>query len=127
VRTLLDVHDPIETARCYDDVAIVQDERKIDQVVNELSTYKIDMAALQETRWFGEGIYKVGESFVLSSGRPVPVQGKARQQGEGVALVQSGPATIPWRDGGSLWKVWNSRACLKTSCIFSLCTNICCQ
>jgi len=37
------------------------------------------VAALQETKWFGEGIYNVGESFVLSFGRPVPAQGEGRQ------------------------------------------------
>jgi len=35
VRTLLDADGPTQTARCCDDVAIA-DERKIDQIVNEL-------------------------------------------------------------------------------------------
>jgi len=31
-----------------------------------------------------------------------------------VALVLSGPAIIAWRDGGSLWKAWNSRLVMVT-------------
>ena len=45
------------------------------------------MAALQETRWFGNGVYKVAGSIVLSSGRPVPAQDESRQRGEGVAFL----------------------------------------
>ena len=59
VRTLQDVEEPIETARQGDDMQVV-DERKIDQVVDELGRYKTDIAALQETKWFGEGVYRVG-------------------------------------------------------------------
>jgi len=40
----------------------IADERKIDQVVNKLGRYKVDVAVLQKTKWFGEGIYNVGES-----------------------------------------------------------------
>ena len=43
VRTLLDVEGPIETARQGDDMQVV-DEWKIDQVVDELGRYKIDIA-----------------------------------------------------------------------------------
>ena len=59
VRTLRDVEGPIETARQGDNMQVV-DERKIDQVVDELGRYKTDIAALQETKWFGEGVYRVG-------------------------------------------------------------------
>ena len=56
VRTLQDVEGPIETARQGDNMQVV-DEQKIDQVVDELGR---DIAALQETKWFGEGVYRVG-------------------------------------------------------------------
>ena len=88
VRPLLDVEGPIETARQGDDMQVV-DERKIDQVVDELDRYKIDIAALQETKWFGEGVYRMGESTVLAAGRPVPRAGVVRQRGEGVVWSSS--------------------------------------
>ena len=89
MRTLRDVEGPIETARQGDDMQVV-DEWKIDQVVDELGRYKTDIAALQETKWYGEGVYRVGRSVVLAAGRPVPRAGAARQRGEGVAIVLSG-------------------------------------
>ena len=75
MRTLLDVEGPIETARQSDGIHVV-DERKIDQVVDELGRHGIDVAALQETKWFGEKVYRVGESVVLTAGRPVPGRAK---------------------------------------------------
>ena len=95
VRTLLDVEGPIETARQGDDIQVV--EWKIDQVVDELGRYKVDIAALQETKWFGEDVYRVGESVVLAAGRPVPGPGVVRQRGEGVAIVLSGLAVGAWK------------------------------
>ena len=49
VRTLLDADDPIETGRQGDDNQVA-DERKIDQVVDVLGRYMVDVAALQETK-----------------------------------------------------------------------------
>ena len=67
------------------------------------------MAALQETKWFGEAVYKVGESIVLAAGRPTPPVGEPRQRGEGVAFTLSGPAVKAWKAGGEQWKAWSSR------------------
>ena len=49
VRTLLDADKPNETGR-YGDDNQVADERKIGQVVDVLGGYKVDVAALQETK-----------------------------------------------------------------------------
>ena len=57
----------LETARHRGDLHEVADERKIDQVVDELGRYEVDIAALQETKWFGEAEYKVGDSVVITS------------------------------------------------------------
>ena len=92
VWTLLDIDGSIETARKGVVDADVVDERKIDQVVGELNRYKVDVAALQETKWFGSGVYEVGESVVLAAGRPVPGDGVVKQREEGVAVVLSGVA-----------------------------------
>ena len=108
MRTLLDVDGPIETARHRVDLEVV-DERKIDQVVAVLGRYKVDMAALQETKWFGDAIYRVAQSVVVAAGRPVPCAGAVRQRGEGVAIVLSGSALKAWSLGGKIWKAWSSR------------------
>jgi len=105
----LDVEGTIETARRGVDDAEVMDERKIDQVVGELNRYKVDVAALQETKWFGNGVYEVGGSVVLAAGRPVPGEGMVKQRGEGVAIVLSGAAIGAWKTAGKCWKAWGSR------------------
>ena len=109
VWTLLDIDGSIETARKGVVDAEVVDERKIDQVVGELNRYKVDVAALQETKWFWSGLYEVGECVVLAAGRPVPGDGVVKQRGEGVAVVLSGVAVSAWKDAGKSWKAWSSR------------------
>ena len=85
------------------------DERNIDQVVGELNRYKVHVAALQETKWFGSGVYEVGESVVLAAGRHVPGDGVVKQRGKGVAVVLSGVAVSAWKDAGKCWKAWSLR------------------
>ena len=108
VRTMLDVDGPIETAR-QGNVLDAVDERKVDQIVAELVKYRVDVAGLQETRWFGSGVYRVAESVVIASGRPVPGAGAVNQRGEGVTIVLSGSAVEAWRSGGNRWRAWSSR------------------
>ena len=94
---------PIEVARQGSELVDVLDGRKVDQVVG---SYRVDVAGLQETKWFGEGVCN---SVVPASGRAVPGEGVVRQRGEGVALVLSGLAVVEWKAGGSRWKAWSSR------------------
>ena len=64
-------------------------------------------------------MYRVAESVVIVSGRPVPGAGVVSQRGEGVAIVLSSTAEKAWRTGGSVWKAWSSRlvsAILKVGC-----------
>ena len=82
IRSLVDTTGSIETARQMCDLRDVED-RRIDQVVDVLEKYRVTVAALQETKWFGNEVYKFGESLVLAAGRPIPQED--RQQGEGVA------------------------------------------
>ncbi len=91
VRTLWDVEGSIETAMGFSDRSVV-DERKVYQVLSELDRYGAVVAGLQETKWFGSKIYKVGKRVILSSGQDVPKKGGSRQRGECVAIVMSGPA-----------------------------------
>ena len=74
-----------------------------------MNRYNVKVAALQETKWFGSAMYRVGDSIVLAAGRPVPKPGENLQRGEGVAVVLSGPALKAWKDAGEQWKAWNSR------------------
>jgi len=90
---MLDDEGSVETARQGMDARNAED-RKVDLVVRELGRYGMKVAPLQETKWFGRAVYRVGESVVLAAGRPVPVPGEPVQRGEGVAIVLSGPASL---------------------------------
>ena len=101
VRTLVDVDGPTEIARRFScDVSVI-DERKIDQVISELDRYQVNVAALQETKWFGVDAYRIGGSVVLTAGRDVPNAEQKRQRGEGVAIVLTEEAIHAWKTGGS--------------------------
>ena len=65
------------------------------------------MAALQETKWFNDAVYKVGENIVIAAGRPSV--GEIRRRGEGVAAVFNGQAMQAWEASGKQWKAWSSR------------------
>ena len=101
--SVMDVKGPIETARQGKDTSVV-DERKVDRVVVELEKYRVDVAGLQETKWFGGGVSRVSGSVVFAAGRPVPGAGAVKQRGEGVAIVLSGHAVEASRSGGNQWK-----------------------
>ena len=110
VRSLLNDFGPMETASARSSrQQTVTEDRRIDIVVDELSRLKIEVAGLQETRWFGREVYSVGDSIVLSSGRPVPQEGESLRRGEGVAIVLSGRALQAWRAGGSQWQAVSPR------------------
>lgn len=112
----MDTEGSVETARQGRDVAHAED-RRVDLVVRELRRYDVKVAALQETLWFSSAVYHVGESVVLTAGRPTPGIGEPRKRGEGVALVLSGPAIAAWRAAGEQWRPWSSRlvsTCLQT-------------
>ena len=67
-------------------------------------------AALQETNWFGNEVYKVGKSAVLTAGGKVPeVKTVFREARVHVAIVLAGPAVSAWRASGSKLKAWSSR------------------
>ena len=61
--------------------------------MSELSRYGVVVAALQETKWFGDEVYRVDDSVVLIACRPVP----GDKRGEGVAIVLAGPAIRAWK------------------------------
>ena len=84
--------DQVETAKQGNDLDVV-DERKVDQVVAELEKYRVDVAGVQETKWFGSGVYRVAGSVVFASGRPVPDAGAVKQRGEACCLA------LLWRHG----------------------------
>ena len=96
----LDTDGGIETARKGVDDAEVVDKRKVDQVVGELNRwYKVDVAALQETKRFGS--VRLGR--VLREDLLLVMGWQSRGgEGEGVAAVLLGVAVSAWKMLGSV-------------------------
>ena len=108
MRSLLESEGSVETARQTNEVQLAED-RKIDLVIRECDRYGVKIAALQETKWFGNAVFRVKDSVVLAAGRPAPQKDESRQRGEGVAIVLLGSAVSLWKDDGEQWKGWSSR------------------
>ena len=66
------------------------EDRKVDRFIGEFRRYDIEVGGLQETKWFGSNVYRVGGSVVLTSGRKIPIGAVVKQRGESVALILSG-------------------------------------
>jgi len=111
---MVDTEGPVEVASQRSGGQRGED-RKIDQIVLELRRYNVSVGALQETKWFGDEVYEVNGSVLLTAGRPSPAEGMPVVRGEGVALVLDGLGLAAWKRGGKQWKAWSSRclsACL---------------
>lgn len=110
VRSLVNSSGPVETAFVRGErLSRPSDDRRIDTVVSELKRLDVEVAGLQETRWFGKDSYAVGDAVVLASGRPLPSMGESFFRGEGVALVLRGRALRAWKAGGGQWSAVSSR------------------
>ena len=108
VRSLMDNEGPVQVAQQRSECRQLSQDRRSDLVVRELDSYRVNIAALQETKWFGE-VYKVGGSVVITAGCPTPKEDLSKQRGEGVAIVLRGHAIDAWKNGRELRKSWRSK------------------
>ncbi|XP_065195630.1 craniofacial development protein 2-like [Sycon ciliatum] len=110
VRSLVNASGPVETAFVRknsnfrnSNFEFDKDDRRVDVVVGELKRLDKEVAGLQETRWFGEEVYSVGDSAVLSTRWRLPSGDGSFLRGACVAVVLRGRALRAWRDRGSQW------------------------
>ena len=106
VRSLVNVSGPVQTDYVRRGAAASKDvdDGRINVVVSELKRLGIEVAGVQETHWFGQDVYSVGNSTVLARGRPLPADGEAFRRGDGVAIILRGRALEAWKAGGSQWR-----------------------
>ena len=101
VRSLVERDGGLETASVTGNVV---ENKKINRVADELRRLNITAAGLQETHWFGSGIYSVQNSTVLCSGRPVPGGGDSCRRGEGVGIILNRTGTEAFKAAGCVWR-----------------------
>ena len=66
---------------------------RLDQVLNEMQKYKLDILGLSEVRWTGQGRFTSGQFTMLYSGRE-----KDHYQGVGILLSKNtAKALIGWK------------------------------
>ena len=88
--------------------------------MKELKRYNISVAAIQETKWFGQDIWTAEGYTFLHSGRPLPISQEDQSiRNEGVGIALNRAATRAWQDAGEQWQAVSSRivtARLKVAC-----------
>ena len=55
-------------------------DRKLDLMVKELRRYRMSVAGIQETKWFGKDVWQADGYTFLHSGRPLCEEGPAVMQ-----------------------------------------------
>ena len=66
VRSIVDTAECVEVASHHTDRG---EDREIDLVISEQARYVIVVGALQKTKWFGNEVYEVADSVVLTPER----------------------------------------------------------
>ena len=54
--------------------------------MKELKRYRVSVAAIQETRWFGKDIWQADDFVFVHSGHPLPAEGEPALRNEGVGI-----------------------------------------
>ena len=106
---MLDSEGNFKTSLSQRSKKSVSVDRKVELLIREFQRYRISIAGVSETKWFGNDIYSVDGFTVLHSGRAEPGRGQPVERGEGVAIILDKVAAKAWSDGGSEWKPISSR------------------
>ena len=84
-------------------------DRKLDLVVRELKRYRVSVAGIQESKWFGSDVWPADGYTFLHSGRPLPCDHERATRNEGVGIALDEMATVAWKNAGEVWKAVSSR------------------
>ena len=85
-------------------------DRKLDLLVKELQRLNVDIAGMQQSKWFGQYVWPAIDGFtLLHSGRNTPQHDDTFIGREGVGILLNARMTAAWKAAGSSWKAVNSR------------------
>ena len=80
--------------------------RKLDFLARELKRYGMSIAAIQETKWYGNDVWQANGYTFLHSGRPLPCAEETAVRNEGVGIMLDESASAAWREA---WEAISSR------------------
>ena len=83
-------------------------DRKLDFMMKELRRYRVSVAAVQETKWFGKDVWEAQGYTFLHSGRPLPSEEGIVVRNEGVGIALDERATAAWKEAGEVWNAVGS-------------------
>ena len=84
-------------------------DKKASFMVREFKKYRINIAGISETEWFGQDMYEVEGYTILHSGRPIPGDTDIMERSEGVGIVLDPHLAEAWRRAGEVWEGVSSR------------------
>ena len=108
MRTLMKSEGPIETSFARPGGRGVTVDRKASLMINKLKQFKVNIAGISETNWFGAAVYEVEGFTILHSGRPIP-ESTPMVRNEGVGIVLDPAMSTSWKESGEVWEAVNSR------------------
>ena len=77
--------------------------------MKELKRYRVNVAGIQETKWFGKDVWEADGYTLLHFGRTLPDGDASAVRGEGVGILLDPRATTAWRKSGEVWEAVSSR------------------
>ena len=83
--------------------------RKLDFLARELKRYGVSIAAIQETKWYGNDVWQANGYTFFHSGRPLPCAEETAVRNEGVGIMLDERASAAWREAGEAWEAISSR------------------
>ena len=109
MRSLVEAEGSVATASVRREVQV---DRKINFLVKELRHFNMSIAEVSETKWFGQGVYKVDGFVMVHSGRPLLTGDDPALRNEGVGIVMSSAVAMVWRNSGECWRAVALELCV---------------
>eukprot|EP00117_Sycon_ciliatum_P027914 scpid27779/ scgid3366/ Craniofacial development protein 2; p97 bucentaur protein len=103
------VEDTGDARICRKNKSVSRVDRGLDFLSAELVKFRVGVAGIQETKWFGSDVWPIGNCTFVHSGRPIPTGGEPARRNEGVGIWMNPEMSAAWQRGGEQWDPVSSR------------------
>ena len=103
------VEDTGDARICRKNKSVSRVDRGLDFLSAELVKFRVGVAGIQETKWFGSDVWPIGNCTFVHSGRPIPTGGEPTRRNEGVGIWMNPEMSAAWRRGREQWDPVSSR------------------